>query len=143
FSATAIQSDPNYKGGLIGFAFKGNSSTACTQTHFSQQELNLTCTSCTPFAPWITTLVYKSTATPNAYYVAFEDLPMSPTSFAGFPGQMSTNDGDFNDFVYFITGIDCAGAGQACDTGKKGVCSKGLTDCALGTQTTCQPQAKA
>lgn len=67
---------------------------------------------------------------------------MSPTSFAGFPGQMYTNDGDFNDFVYFITGIDCQGAGQQCDTGLLGVCAAGLTDCAVGGTPPCQPQAK-
>ncbi|MEP7123995.1 MAG: MYXO-CTERM sorting domain-containing protein [Byssovorax sp.] len=142
FTAAAIQTDPNYKGGLIGFAFKGNPSEVCTQTHYSQPELNVTCTSCSPPAPWITALIYKSTATPNAFYVAFEDLPMSPTSFAGFPGQMYTNDGDFNDFVYFITGIDCQGAGQPCDTGLLGVCAPGLTGCAVGMMTVCQPQAK-
>src|SRR4051812_1898122 len=42
FTAAAIQSDPNYKGGLIGFAFKGNPSEVCTQTHYSQRELNVT-----------------------------------------------------------------------------------------------------
>jgi hypothetical protein len=144
FSATSIQTDPNYTGGLIGFAFRGNPSQACSQTHFSQQELNIECTNCTPNAPWITTLIYKSTATPNAYYVAFEDLPMAPTSFGGFPGQQYTNDGDFNDFVYFITGINCQGAGQPCSTGLMGACAAGLTDCTSGTaQMTCQQQTQA
>ena len=143
FSAASIQTDPNYAGGLIGFAFRGNASQVCSQTHYSQQELNVVCTNCTPSAPWITALIYKSTATPNAFYVAFEDLPMAPTSFAGFPGQQYTNDGDFNDFVYFITGINCQGAGQPCDTGLMGVCAAGLTSCGAGMmQTTCQQQTQ-
>ncbi len=143
FSASSIQSDPNYKGGLIGFAFKGNPSQACSQTHFSEQRLNVTCTNCTPSAPWITALIWKSTKTANAYYVGFEDLPMAPTNFGGFPGQQYTNDGDFNDFVYFITGINCQGAGQPCDTGLMGVCAAGLTDCTAGATMVCQQQGKA
>ncbi len=142
FTAAAIQTDPHYKGGLIGFAFKGNPSEVCSQTHYSEQQLNVTCTNCTPSAPWITTLIYKSTATPNAYYLGFEDLPMSPTNFQGFPGQMYTNDGDFNDFVYFITGIDCQGAGKPCESDQLGACKAGLTDCSAGMVVTCQPQAK-
>lgn len=142
FSASAILTDPNYKGGLIAFALKGNPAEACSQTHYSQPALNITCTNCTPPAPWITSLIYKSTATPSAYYVAFEDLPMSPTDFKGFPGQQYTNDGDFNDFVYFITGIDCQGAGKVCDTGLKGVCKDGLTDCGAGAEIECRPQVK-
>ncbi len=142
FTAAAIQTDPNYKGGSIGFAFKGNPSEVCSQTHYSQQPLNVTCTSCSPPAAWITTLIYKSTATPSAYYLAFEDLPMSPTNFQGFPGQVATNDGDFNDFVYFITGIDCQGAGKPCETDQLGACKSGLTDCSAGMQVTCQSQTK-
>src|SRR5262249_44083226 len=80
FTAADIQSNPNSQGGLIGFAVKANTA-ACSQTHYSQRELNVTCTNCTPAAPWITTLIYKSTVSPNSYYLAFEDLPMSPTEF--------------------------------------------------------------
>jgi hypothetical protein len=142
FTAAAIQTDPSYKGGLIGFASKGNPSEVCTQTHYSQQQLNVTCTNCTPSAAWITTLIYKSTATPSAYYLSFEDLPMSPTDFQGFQGQVATNDGDFNDFVYFITGIDCQGAGKPCETAQMGACKAGLTDCSAGMAVTCQSQTK-
>jgi MYXO-CTERM domain-containing protein len=131
FTANAIRSDARYKGGQIGFALVGDGAPDCTQTKYSQRELNVMCTNCTPNAPWITTIVYQSKTTPDAYYMAFEDLPMSPTDFTGFPTQGFRNDGDFNDFVFFITGLICAGGGEACDTGLKGACAIGRTDCSV------------
>ncbi len=137
FTAADIRADARYAGGLIGFALIGDPATDCKQTHFSQQELNVVCTNCTPNAPWITTLVYQSTATPDAFYMAFEDLPMSPTSFEG--DGTYKNDGDFNDFVFFITGLTCDGGGEPCDTGLPGACAVGRTDCGPdGTASTCR-----
>jgi MYXO-CTERM domain-containing protein len=121
FTAADIRNDAHYEGGEIGFALLGGDQ--CTQTKYSQRALNQTCTSCTPMEPFITTVVYASTAVPNAYYMAFEDLPVNPTSFA------ANNDGDFNDFVFYITGLVCAGGGAPCDTGKQGACAVGKTDC--------------
>jgi hypothetical protein len=131
FTAANIRSDARYAGGLIGFALVGDGPPDCTQTKFSQRELNTVCTNCTPNAPWITTVVYQSTAVPDAFYIAFEDLPMSPTDFTGFPTQTFRNDGDFNDFVFFITGLECEGGGQPCDTGLSGACAIGRTDCSV------------
>ena len=131
FTADDIRSDARYKGGQIGFALVGDGAPDCTQTKYSQRELNVMCTNCSPNAPWITTIVYQSKTTPDAYYMAFEDLPMSPTDFTGFPTQGFKNDGDFNDFVFFITGLICAGGGEACDTGRQGACAIGRTDCSV------------
>ncbi|HXK16412.1 MAG TPA: DUF4114 domain-containing protein, partial [Polyangiaceae bacterium] len=78
---------------------------------------------CTPMDPFITTVVYKGTVEDNSYYMAFEDLPVDPTSF------LANNDGDFNDFVFYITGLVCAGGGAPCDTGLQGACAVGKTDC--------------
>jgi hypothetical protein len=133
FTADAIRSNPNYKGGLIGFALRGDPGQECKQTHFSQPELNVTCTACAPPGPWVTAVIYKSTVTPNAYYVAFEDLPVDATRFDPGPAD-DKNDGDFNDFVYFITGLTCDGGGKPCDTGKPGVCAEGVTDCSPAGQ---------
>jgi MYXO-CTERM domain-containing protein len=145
FDSASILSDPRYKGGLIGFALRGNNKGPgiCTQTHFSQAELNDQCTSCSPKAPWIVTLVYKSTATPDAYYLAFEDLPTSPTQFdplqTAAAGWTARNDGDFNDFVFFVTGVSCAGGGEACEVpGQQGACAAGRTDCVTGGTATCR-----
>lgn len=121
FTASDIRNDARYKGGEIGFVMIGGG--ACSQNKYSQRALNQTCTSCTPMEPFITTVVYASTKEPNAYYMAFEDLPVTPTGFK------ANNDGDFNDFVFYITGLVCAGGGEPCDTGKQGACAVGKTDC--------------
>ena len=132
FTANDIRSDARYQGGLIGFAMIGGG--GCSQTHFSQQELNQECTNCTADPNnWVTAITYQSTATPDAFYLAFEDLPFSPTGLGG-------NDGDFNDFVFFISGLVCAGGGEPCDTGMPGACSVGRTDCGTdGTASLCRP----
>jgi len=142
FSTASIRADPNYKGGLIGFALKGSPSSDCRQTHFSEQELNVQCTNCTPVKSWAAALIWQSTKTPNAYYIGFEDLAMSPTDFGGLPGQPYRNDGDFNDSVYFLSGVTCSGGGVACDSMLKGVCAAGLTECVTGTTLMCKATVK-
>jgi MYXO-CTERM domain-containing protein len=148
FTTDTIRADPNYKGGLIGFALKGDPGQDCKQTHFSEQALNPMCSGCTPAAPWYAAVIWQSTATPNAYYVGFEDLPMGPTStgpsdFGSVPGQTLKCDGDFNDFVYFLSGLTCAGGGTACDTGMPGVCAAGLNQCVTGTTLMCRQSIMA
>jgi len=126
FSGTTIKSDPAYTGGLVGFALVGG------ETHYTNSAYDNVCSDssvCSPAAPWITALMYASTATPNAYYICFED---GGTSSNGW-----NNDGDFNDDVFFLTGITCSGGGQPCETGKPGVCASGITQCSA-TGTTCE-----
>lgn len=139
FTADAIRMDPNYLGGDIGFALKGRTGD-CSQTHFSEQRLNIECTAagCMAGDHWIAAIIYQSQVVPNAYYIAFEDLPMSPGNFAG-PGPY-LNDGDFNDFVYFVEGITCEGGGEPCDTGLLGVCGPGLTECQPDGSIECRSQ---
>ncbi|WP_437965677.1 MYXO-CTERM sorting domain-containing protein [Sorangium sp. So ce260] len=45
-------------------------------------------------------------------------------------GRDFNNDGDYNDYVYFFSGLTCTGGGEPCDTGLPGVCAPGLTQCA-------------
>ena len=123
FTGTVIKSDPAYTGGVVGFALVGG------ETHYTNASYDTNCTSCSPPGHWITALMYASTKTPNAYYICFEDGPTSATGW--------NNDGDFNDDVYFVTGISCEGGGVPCDTGKQGLCAAGLTQC-TATGTTCQ-----
>jgi MYXO-CTERM domain-containing protein len=123
FTGTSIKNDPAYAGGLIGFALVGG------ETHYTNASYDNVCTGCNPAAPWVTALMYASKNTPNAYYICFED---GATTASGW-----NNDGDFNDDVFFLTGITCAGGAQPCDTGKPGVCGPGLTQCSA-TGTTCQ-----
>jgi hypothetical protein len=148
FTTDTIRADPHYKGGLIGFALKGDQGQDCKQTHFSEQDLNPLCSGCTNPGHWAAAAVWQSTATPNAYYIGFEDLPMGPSStgpndFGSIPGQSLKCDGDFNDFVYFLSGLTCAGGGTACDTGMPGVCAAGLNECVTGTTLRCKPTVTA
>jgi MYXO-CTERM domain-containing protein len=135
FTADSIRTNPNYLGGEIGFALKG-APGQCSQTHFSEQRLNPLCTAagCAADDHWIAAVIYQSTVTPNAYYIAFEDLPIDPMDFN------DNNDGDFNDFVYFVEGITCDGGGVPCDTGLLGVCGPGLTECQPDGSIECRSQ---
>lgn len=116
FTGTDIKNDPAYAGGLVGFAIVANG--FCSQTHYANPAWNPEYSAGTP---WFTTMIYPSKNTPNAYYLAYEDGPMSGTSFG--------NDGDFNDDVFFISGVTCSGGGQPCDTGLPGICGPGVTQC--------------
>ncbi|AUX46420.1 hypothetical protein SOCE26_079260 [Sorangium cellulosum] len=117
-TAADIRNDPAYAGGQIGFAL------LAAQRHYSEQRWNEVCTGCTPPGPWVTAVIYTSVATPNAFYVAFEDGPVGSN-----PGDFN-NDGDYNDYVYFFSGLTCTGGGEPCETGLPGVCAPGLTQCA-------------
>jgi hypothetical protein len=143
FTTDTIRADPHYKGGLIGFALKGDLGQDCKQTHFSEQALNPLCSGCATPGNWAAAAVWQSTATPNAYYIGFEDLPMGPSStgpndFGSIAGQTLKCDGDFNDFVYFLSGLTCEGGGTTCDTTLPGVCAAGLNECVTGTTLKCK-----
>jgi MYXO-CTERM domain-containing protein len=133
-----IRTSPNYKGGLIGLALKGLAGSQCTQTKYSQAELNDKNAS---GVPWVTVLIYQSVADPQAYYVAFEDLPTCAMSWKGCNSQ---NDGDFNDFVFYVSGLSCNLGGDPCTVpGAMGICAGGITECAGGgTTTTCRQAVK-
>jgi hypothetical protein len=141
FTADNIRADPNYKGGLIGFAIRkepGINSAPCTQTHYSEQQLNGKCTDCKPVSSWVTAVIWKSTKTTDSYYIGFEDLPFGTTAATG----LASIDGDFNDFVYYVSGVSCDGGGAPCDTGMPGICKDGLKECVTGGQLVCKPNLK-
>ncbi len=138
--AANIRTDARWAGGPVGFALIGVPNAQCSETKYSQADLNDHSPSGAPTngQPWITTLIYQSITDPNGYYIAFEDEPMCTASWhgctSGSQTQVNTsgNDGDFNDFVFYISGLDCAGGGQACDTGMPGICAGGTTQCSNG-----------
>ncbi|HEY4185725.1 MAG TPA: putative metal-binding motif-containing protein, partial [Polyangia bacterium] len=138
FSANNIRTDTRYKGGLIGFVLMGaGSNTQCSQNKYSQIELNDVSPS---GQPWIGAVVYQSTVDPSSYYLGFED---QPTTTMSWKGQNNNNDGDFNDFVFYVSGITCKGGGKACDTQMMGVCANGVTQCSSGEAISCTPIVKA
>lgn len=70
-------------------------------------------------------LVWQSRANPTAFYFGWED-------------QFNGGDNDFEDLLTFVTGIQCAGGGDLCETGEPGVCGQGVEQCRDGVLT-CVP----
>jgi len=51
-------------------------------------------------------------------------------------GNGPGNDGDFNDFVFYVSGIDCEGGGMPCTVpSAMGICADGTTQCSNGGMT--------
>jgi MYXO-CTERM domain-containing protein len=121
-TGASIRGDSRYKGGLIGFALIGSGGFT---SKFTEKKWNTVCTSCATVGPWIHSVTYISKSTSNAFYVGFEDGNSTANSFG--------NDGDYNDYVFFFTGLTCQGGGQSCDIPTNvGACRNGVTEC-LGT----------
>jgi hypothetical protein len=132
FSSGDISKNPNYKGGYVAFAVIGDPTKMCGQNKFSMYEHNQRNAA---GVPWVTTLIYQSTVDPGGFYMAFEDLPMPATDW-----KAKGCDGDFNDFVFYVNGLTCAGGNMPCNTGLQGACSVGHTDCAAeGEMPICRP----
>ena len=120
-----IRESANYAGGLIGFALMRASAP---DYYFTESQYNPLCNSgvcaSTP-GRWIMSLSYQSTVEPNAFYVAFEDGNATASGWS--------NDGDYNDYVFYFTGIACSGSGETCSVpGALGICAQGLTQCNAG-----------
>ena len=129
FTGQNIKDDPNYKGGLIGFALREGDSVS---SHYSERRLNINCSKCTIPGPWITSVTYiaKSPSLPNTFFLGFEDGGLSDSSWS--------NDGDFNDYMFQFTGLTCSGGGQPCTVpGVSGICSVGVSECGI-TANTCK-----
>lgn len=118
-SSSAIREHPSYAGGLVGFAltkFGGR------PIYFSEPMRNFRCSACAAPGHWILMLAYPSSFDATTYYLAWED-------WEGANENSWPNDGDFNDKVFRLSGVRCAGGGEPCETGRPGVCARGLTDC--------------
>jgi hypothetical protein len=143
-----LQSDPDYKGGDIGFFLitpedhaksgacaSGNCCPSVTRLtggegyiYYSQRELD-------PDPGYIHLLNIPGTIEANRFYFAWEDT-------------FDTTSADFTDLVATVDGVQCSGAGVACNTGQPGVCAQGITVCAAGSTTPAcqgvvQPQPEA
>jgi hypothetical protein len=127
-SSAAIRQDPNYAGGLIGFALTKFSGQPI---YYSEPARNAECTACSMPGHWTLMLAYPSSLEPTTYYLAWED-------WEGANESNWPDDGDFNDKVFRLGGVRCAGGGDACDTGKPGVCASGLTDCGTSSDRACK-----
>lgn len=139
-AATDITADPAYAGGYIGFAltkdFDGDPLTPPTAIYYSEYRRNALCTDCSPPGHWVAALAFRSNLRADTYYLAFEDW-----EGAGASASSWQNDGDFNDKVFKLVGISCAGGGLECQTGQLGLCARGLTECTFDdSPLACRPQ---
>jgi MYXO-CTERM domain-containing protein len=125
----AIRDDPRYLGGRIGFfeatpegkpgdcvTFGPNGPDPATLGYifYSEKAYNEDNS--------YHLLILDSGKYKNAFYFAWEDLKTG-------------NDNDFEDLVTRVDGIQCAGAGEPCQTGLKGICGVGVLQCKGGTLT--------
>jgi len=141
-SAADIRNDLAYAGGYVGFALTKNldqdTSTPPTAIYYSEYRRNAECTACVEPGHWKMALSFASSLRSDTYYLAFEDWEgANDTTWFG-------NDGDFNDKVFKLVGISCAGGGMPCETGGIGLCGVGKTECAFdGGAPRCVPQYEA
>jgi hypothetical protein len=116
-----------YKGGQIGFFLLSNDHglQLDATTHlitgdlqylfFTQHALNV---GSTPTATTYNVLTWESVTKKNTFYFGWEDLPPN-----------TAIDNDFDDFLFSVSGVQCGGGGQPCETGKLGVCAAGTLQC--------------
>jgi hypothetical protein len=128
-SSAAIRDDPSYQGGLIGFALTKFGGQAI---YYSEDTRNTLCSGCAMPGHWKLMLAYPSSREDATYYLAWED-------WEGANETSWPDDGDFNDKVFRLKGVRCAGGGEPCDTGKPGACAPGLTECQARGTPLCQP----
>jgi hypothetical protein len=122
-----------YKGGAIGFFLAGDLDLGALQldptTHaltgktlsrvfYTQHALNPGSAGDKTF---FQVLTWQSVKFTNSFYFGWEDRQASDDS-----------DNDFDDLVFLVSGIQCTGGGERCDTGLKGVCADGTKQCKKG-----------
>jgi MYXO-CTERM domain-containing protein len=128
-----------YKGGQIGFFLAGGGDFSKLKldpvTHqltgltldrvfYTQHALNLGSDGAATFYQVLT---WQSVKFKNSFYFGWEDRIASADA-----------DNDFDDLVFLVSGIQCTGGGEPCETGNKGVCKDGTQQCAKGELTCVQ-----
>lgn len=141
-----LTKEPAWKGGDVGFFLLTPEDHAAAGTcaggdccatvarlqsgtgyaYYSQRELNPDGQGANPF---IHLLTFASGLSAQKYYFGWEDT-------------FHTTSADFTDLVTSVSGVDCSGAGQACNTGQLGVCAMGVTQCSGGATPMCTPTQK-
>jgi hypothetical protein len=116
-----------YTGGEIGFFLASGPYTFDAETHAftgSINELFFTQHTLNPGSvvnPYLQVLTWQSVERPQSFYFGWEDQPAN-----------ASGDNDFDDLVFLVTGIQCVGSGEACETGQSGVCALGTQQCQKG-----------
>lgn len=127
------QAAGRYKGGQIGFFLAGDTDLSAlsldptthaltgktlTRVFYTQHSLN---PGSSGASTYYQVLTWQSVKFKNSFYFGWEDRQAS-----------SNADNDFDDLVFLVSGIQCTGGGEPCDTGKEGVCKDGTQQCVKG-----------
>ncbi len=127
------QAAGRYKGGEIGFFLAGSgdfknlkldpvthalTGMVLDRVFYTQHPLNPGSSGASTFYQVLT---WQSVKFKNSFYFGWEDRVASANA-----------DNDFDDLVFLVSGIQCTGGGEACDTGKQGVCKDGTQQCSKG-----------
>ena len=134
-----VRAEPDYAGGEIGFFIltpEADGSPSCAggdccatldrfragvgNAFYSESRYNPDFVGADSY---IHLLVYDSHVWERTFYFAWEDL-------------LAGGDNNFSDLVTRVSGVECAGAGEPCDTGLGGICAYGVTQC-VGEELTC------
>lgn len=131
-----VRNDPRWTGGEIGFFIatpeQHGASGQCAggdccarierlategYVYYSERALNPDAVGAQSL---IHLIVYDSAITERKFYFAWEDT-------------YNAANNDFTDIVTSVRGVECSGAGAACDTGRPGMCQYGVSQCQGGT----------
>jgi MYXO-CTERM domain-containing protein len=122
-----------YKGGAIGFFLAGDldlkslvldptthalTGKTLTRVFYTQHPLN---PGSAGDKTYFQVLTWQSVKFTNSFYFGWEDRQASGDA-----------DNDFDDLVFLVSGIQCTGGGEACNTGLEGVCADGTQQCRKG-----------
>jgi hypothetical protein len=132
-----VANDPGYRGGEIGFFMAtpedhAHHSTCaggdCCATipriqggtgylYFSERAYNSDNAGASSFIHLVTLSSHLQT---RKFFFAWEDI------YGG-------SNNDFTDLVTSVSGVECSGGGETCDTGKPGACAAGVSACVAGS----------
>lgn len=141
----ALKDDPNYKGGLIGFFIAtGMDVRVDAPEGASAAERR----GRPPLEGSYENIFYSERAfnpdngdTQSIHLITWQSVAHKDSFYFGWEDLLVGGDDDFDDILTRVDGIQCAGGGKACDTGKEGVCSDGTLQCQRG-ELTCVPNVE-
>jgi MYXO-CTERM domain-containing protein len=142
----ALRDDPNYEGGLIaffiatGFDVRVDAPEGASAAERRGKP---------PLEGTFENIFYSERAfnpdngaTPSIHLITWQSVAHRDSFYFGWEDLLVGGDDDFDDILTRVDGIQCAGGGAACDTGKEGVCSEGTLQCQRG-ELTCVPNVEA
>ena len=142
--AANIRTDTNWAGGPVGFALIGCAGTGSARRPSTRRPSSTTSRrrarrptarpgsrrSSTSRSPTRTPTTSRSRTSRPARRAG-----RAATGSQTMPLASGGNDGDFNDFVFYVSGLSCSGGGQPCTVpNQMGICAGGVTECAAAAR---------